>query len=554
MTLTTSPSRVNADDLVSRVEALNAFLQTVTGAVPEATLGKAREVVTKAGKRLALSRDHTVVALAGATGSGKSSLFNAIAKLQLSQVGVRRPTTGLAHVCVWGPDRAKPLLDWLGVPSGRRFSRESALDGDDEAALRGMVLVDLPDFDSVHESHRAEVDRLLELVDLVVWVLDPQKYADKVVHEQYLSRFTRHRDITVVVLNQADLLGQTDAERVVADLRRLLDADGLVDVPVVITSAVTAPGTGALRHALEYGVSSRQGLLRRLTADVKAVAEDLAPLVSVEAGEAALDRDTVRRLSDALADAAGVPAVVEATEQAYLHRAGRAMGWPLVRWFRRMRPDPLRRLHLGGAGQAEVVPASSLPTSTAAEKAAVALAGRAVADRAVSTHGSGGVRALPEPWPAALLAAARSKLHDVPDALDVAITRTDLGLAEHRLWWRVVGIVQWVAAAVALVGLAWLGVRLLWLVLGLPDLPAPTYGGIPLPTAMLAGGLLFGLLLSVVVRPLITIGARRARRSADKKLRNAVANVAAEMIVEPVRAVLGSYGRARETLALVRKN
>ena len=54
-------------------------------------------------------------------------------------------------------------------------------------ALRGLVLLDLPDFDSVEARHRLEVDRLLRLVDLVVWVLDPQKYADRVVHQQYLA-------------------------------------------------------------------------------------------------------------------------------------------------------------------------------------------------------------------------------------------------------------------------------------------------------------------------------------------------------------------------------
>src|SRR6185295_1315707 len=140
----------------------------------------ARTVIDRAGERLALSRAHTVVALAGTTGSGKSSLFNAVSRLQISQVGVRRPTTGVAHACVWGTEGAGALLDWLGVPPSRRFVRESALDADDELALRGLVLLDLHDFDSVDASHRIEVDRLLRLVDLVVWVMDPQKYADKV--------------------------------------------------------------------------------------------------------------------------------------------------------------------------------------------------------------------------------------------------------------------------------------------------------------------------------------------------------------------------------------
>ena len=66
---------------------------------------------------------------------------------------------------------------------------------------------------------------------------------------------------------------------------------------------------------------------------------------------------------------------------------------------------------------------------------------------------------------------------------------------------------------------------------------------------MLFGGLLFGLLLAIVVRPFVRIGAKRARRSAEKKLRNAVANVAMEMIVGPVRETLRSYAFARDALA-----
>ncbi len=65
-------------------------------------------------------------------------------------------------------------------------------------------------------------------------------------------------------------------------------------------------------------------------------------------------------------------------------------------------------------------------------------------------------------------------------------------------------------------------------------------------------GLLFGLLLSIVVRPFVRQGAKRARRSAEKKLRNAAANVAMEMIVAPVRAKLKTYAFARDALAAAR--
>jgi hypothetical protein len=113
----------------------------------------------------------------------------------------------------------------------------------------------------------------------------------------------------------------------------------------------------------------------------------------------------------------------------------------------------------------------------------------------------------------------------------------------------VVGGAQWFGALVALAGLVWLGVRFAMSVLGLPELPTPEVGVLLLPTALLFGGLLFGLLLTIVIRPFVRFGAKRARRSADKKLRNAVSNVAMEMIVDPVRATMRSYAQAREALA-----
>jgi hypothetical protein len=152
-----------------------------------------------------------------------------------------------------------------------------------------------------------------------------------------------------------------------------------------------------------------------------------------------------------------------------------------------------------------------------------------------------------------LLDAARSHLDDVPDALDVAIARTDLGLAEQRTWWQGVGVVHWAATLIALIGLGWLGLRLVMAVLGLPELPSPEVGAVLLPTVLLLGGLLFSALLAIVVRPFVGAGARRARRRAERKLRNAVANVSSELIVTPVRDVLRSYAHARDALLAARK-
>jgi GTP-binding protein EngB required for normal cell division len=546
--------RIDADALLTRVEALGRFLRAADGNLADDRLGAAHTLVERAGTRLALSRDHTVVALAGATGSGKSSLFNALARFELSPVGVRRPTTGVTHACVWGAlDGATTLLDWLGVLPRHRFVRESLLDGDDEIGLHGLILLDLPDFDSVERAHRLEVDRLLGLVDLVVWVVDPQKYADRVVHTGYLREFHRHRDVTVVVLNQVDRLPPAEVPRVVADLRRLLDADQLDGVPVLTTSALEPAALTELRSTLQRSVAEREAALRRLAGDLDAVTEGLSEVMGPPAAEDDVDRATVGVLTDALAGSAGVPMVVEATEQAYRHRAARSTGWPVVRGWRRVRPDPLRRLHLAGsageganrdrdAAAESLVAATSVPDPTAAQRSAVGLAVRAVADQAGA--------ALPAPWATAVAAAARSRLTNLPDALDRAVASTDLGLDRKPVWWRLVGAVQWLVTLAAVAGLGWLVVGYAVRALGLPPLNYPMVGALPVPTLVLLGGLLLGLVVALLVKPIIRWAARRARRRAERRLRAAVADIGREYVVAPVRAVLQSYARAREALAV----
>jgi hypothetical protein len=84
--------------------------------------------------------------------------------------------------------------------------------------------------------------------------------------------------------------------------------------------------------------------------------------------------------------------------------------------------------------------------------------------------------------------------------------------------------------------------------LGLPELPGPHVGRVPVATLMLLGGLLAGLLISVAVRPLIRVGARRAEARVATRLRAAVREVALDLVVAPVRRVLHSYADARSAL------
>ena len=233
-------------------------------------LAESETLLRRSGERMRMSASHTVVALAGGTGSGKSSLFNALAGANFSPAGVMRPTTKHSHACVWGMEGAAPLLDWLSVQRRHRYARASALD-EGEASLTGLLLLDLPDHDSVVTGSAALVDRLVKLVDMLVWVLDPLKYADAAVHRRYLVPLAGHAAVTMVVLNQVDTLSPDQAADCEADLRRLLDAEGLTETSVLVTSALTGAGLDELRLSLATAVATRRAAVDRITADIDAL-------------------------------------------------------------------------------------------------------------------------------------------------------------------------------------------------------------------------------------------------------------------------------------------
>ncbi|MEU8915017.1 YfjP family GTPase [Streptomyces nigrescens] len=320
--------------LRGRLDALRELIALSRTRLDGRTLEGAGRVLETADERYRLSGEHTVVAIAGATGSGKSSLFNALAGANRSQVGPRRPTTAEPVACVWPGSRpgADGLLHRLGVPTHRRHA---PADGSSE--LRGLILIDLPDHDSSATEHRAQVDRMLELVDAVIWVVDPEKYADAVLHERYLRPLAGYAEVMFVVLNQVDRLPGDAADQVVDDLRRLLDEDGLAlgehgepGAAVLALSAATGRGVGELREALGQFVAERGAADRRLAADVDAATERLRS-VYVAQSRVGLTERARAEFDDRLAEAVGAVATGRAAERDWLRYAERACGSPWSR-------------------------------------------------------------------------------------------------------------------------------------------------------------------------------------------------------------------------------
>ncbi|WP_421740151.1 GTPase [Cellulomonas sp.] len=329
MSATTDGPRLGEDTaaLTARVDALDRALAVGGARLAPAVVARVVATVDSVRERLELGVDHTVVALVGGTGSGKSSLFNAICGLDFADVGVRRPTTSEITACVWG-DEGGPLLDWLGVVPDRRIERESLLDGESEAPLRGLVLLDLPDHDSIAPEHREVVDRLLPQADLLAWVVDPQKYADDALHSGYLRRLVGHESSMVVVLNQVDTVPPDVRPELVADVEHLLVDDGLTGVPVREASARTGEGVNVLRELLATVVGSRSLAARRASAELNDAAALLAAEVAArEPAPAALSvTDVVDRLSAAI----GLPAVASGVGAAVRGRTSATPGFGAV--------------------------------------------------------------------------------------------------------------------------------------------------------------------------------------------------------------------------------
>ncbi len=608
------------DPLGARVDALGELLGLSRTRINPDALAETGELLERIGERRRLSVEHTVVALAGATGSGKSALFNALAGLPLSETGTRRPTTARPVACAWQPERAAGLLDRLGVAPQDRYTLRSAripaptggTGGGDTAAgsadfgtggfrdtvmdaaggadpwdagpaggdfegsaalpvgdggcpagsrldgaggecaggtpaggtsLDGLVLIDLPDHDSAAPGHRAQVDRLLHLVDVVVWVLDPEKYADAALHERYLRPLSGHADVTVLVLNQVDRLPGDSADLVLDDLRRLLDEDGLAvgehgeaGAVVLATSALTGHGVPDLRAVLVQIVAERTAAGRRLAADMDLTASRLRPLYVGEGG-AGLTDPAREEFVDRLADAVGAAGAGRSAERDWAAAAREACGTP---WGRLMGERTGAGAGSPGSRETPTSPVRrSGPGSTVGFAGPVA--SRPLVGEAVRGLAADAARGLPAPWAQAVRDAAQRGGEGLPVALDGAARRAEPGPPERPGWWPAAHGVQWLLMALAVAGAVCLIVR--------------AVGSIELtwwvPVVMIAAGGIGGPLVSAGCRMAARGPARRYGQAAERRLRDAAADCGRARVLEPVAAELMRYREVREQFAVV---
>jgi hypothetical protein len=172
-----------------------------------------------------------LVALVGSTGAGKSTLVNSIVGTQVSQTGVRRPTTN-SPVLACHPDDIHWFAENMFLPTLPRVRQEGlARPGRDgllvlaasEGMTKGIALLDTPDIDSVVRAHYEFAYQFLDASDLWLFMTSASRYADAPVWE--LLQHARERGAALgVVLSRVPPSHRTE---LVAHFNAMLDANGI---------------------------------------------------------------------------------------------------------------------------------------------------------------------------------------------------------------------------------------------------------------------------------------------------------------------------------------
>jgi hypothetical protein len=185
-----------------------------------------------------------LVVILGSTGSGKSSLLNALAETAVSPSGVLRPTTR-QPIAIAHPDDLRGRMATVAERSGLVIRR-------DERAHRGLVIVDAPDIDSAEAENREQAMMLLEVADLVIFVTTATRYADQVPWGVLARARTRGVPLLAVVNRLPP--DARDAAAILRDLRELLEQGRVTELGAAGSLELVAVAEGALdadRDALD---------------------------------------------------------------------------------------------------------------------------------------------------------------------------------------------------------------------------------------------------------------------------------------------------------------
>ena len=136
-----------------------------------------------------------IVAFMGGTGVGKSSLLNRLAGKAIAKAGIVRPTS--REVTLFHHHS----VDLQHLPEQLPLAKISIAQHDIDAQ-KNIVWIDMPDFDSTELSNKQLVLQWLPHIDVLIYVVSPERYRDEKAWRLLLAEGARHA--WLFVLNQWD--------------------------------------------------------------------------------------------------------------------------------------------------------------------------------------------------------------------------------------------------------------------------------------------------------------------------------------------------------------
>ncbi len=166
-----------------------------------------------------------IVAFMGGTGVGKSALLNRLAGKAIAKSGIERPTsrevTLFYHRSIDLPLLAEQL------PLGK-----INLAHHDDDSKQNIIWIDMPDFDSTELSNKQQVLDWLPHIDILIYVVSPERYRDEKAWRLLLAEGGRHA--WLFVINQWDR-GQPAQ---LADFNQQLQKAGFIE-PMIFKTVCT---------------------------------------------------------------------------------------------------------------------------------------------------------------------------------------------------------------------------------------------------------------------------------------------------------------------------
>lgn len=461
-------------------------------------------------KRQGASEALSVIAFAGASGVGKSELINSLTESAACEVGTHRPSTKVPQGVFCAQANPTQLLELIGVTQSTGISQSEFSRGIPE----NLVFVDLPALE--YEPAREATAATLRGADVIVWVTDPQRYADASFVDSVLS--FPHVENTIVVLSHADTLNETQHERILEHLRDILTEHGLGDLPIYSAGRRLENLTSELLSKIVDMTS--QGDARN-TAFVSALHQGISDFV--QASE--LDQvkpEALAELNESFDNPLKTEALLNLSPtadrmaDAYKRAAAFWIAWPVLTWIVGFKPSkkqsPDSRTTLPGIPSVnDWVLRHDAQTVT----------------RQRTKH-------LPPKWRTFFTSHSASLELPLVEALNLALSMQKVQSAPKRAWWKLWWIGQWILFLTLIASSLWL---LVWAVGALASMSPPVLwlGLIPLPALLFVVGLLGGLLWSLWGKHLAFTGAAKFGAKSQEAGNALIAEVSRESYLNPLR-------------------